>query len=60
MSHYFFGPPEKTRGVITGKASIGIRKNDKMGVALETNVFKAFQRDENNYDVGIRFHYILD
>ena len=51
---------EKTRGVITGKASIGIRKNDKMGVALETNIFKDFQRDENNYDVGIRFHYILD
>lgn len=47
----------ETRGKVTGKIGIGAERLNYMGVTLEGEVSKDFERDEDYWRVGLRFNY---
>lgn len=47
----------ETRGKVTGKIGIGVERLNYLGVTLEGEVSKDFERDEDYWRVGLRFNY---
>lgn len=47
----------ETKGKVTGKIGIGAERLNYMGVTLEAEAAKDFERDEEYWRVGLRFNY---